>query len=57
LAPVEPIFPSNPFGAEPGAKNLFLRSLGTSLIEDENHRVMKRLRGEEEEEETGEVDE
>jgi hypothetical protein len=59
LAPVEPIFPSDPFGApsEPGAKNLFLRSLGTSLIEDENHRVMKRLRGEEEEEETGEADE
>jgi hypothetical protein len=52
LAPVEPIFPSDPFGApdEPGGKNLFLRSLGTSLITNENHRVLKRLRGEEEEE-------
>jgi hypothetical protein len=55
LAPVEPVFPSEPFGApaEPGAKNLFLRSLGAFLIENEDHRVMKRLRGEEEEEETG----
>jgi hypothetical protein len=55
LALVEPVFPSDPFGApsEPGAKNLFLRSLGASLIDDENHRVMKRLRGEEDEEDLG----